>query len=444
MTSYKQALSFIYSFPNYETKPMPSYDSHTLNLSRVELVLEKIGNPHRKFPSLLIAGTKGKGSTAAFTESILRAAGYRTGLYVSPHMHTFRERIRIGNVMVTEEEVVEMVERLRSYLDPSQGLTTFEVITIMAFDAFAREGVEIAVLEVGLGGRLDATNVGDPDVSVITSVSYDHVQILGNTLSLIAREKADIIRPGGSVICAPQFPEAMTMVEEVCAENNAELVVVGEEKWRWWEGRSSLKSQRFELGGKSYEISLLGRHQIANAVTAMAAVEMIAEKRGLHVPPGAFEEGLRRAEWPGRFEILGTTPYVVVDSAHNGDSARKLRIALQEYFPGLDVILIFGVSYDKDIRGMLQELLPISRQVFTTRAHHPRSADPAKLAEIVYDMGYRAVAAGSVEESLSLALTNASDTDLVCFTGSIFNVANAREAWAAYNGLPGPVCDPEV
>jgi dihydrofolate synthase/folylpolyglutamate synthase len=403
-----------------------------------------MGNPHHAFESLLISGTKGKGSTAAFSESMMRAAGHKTGLYISPHLHTFRERIQIGGQMLSESDVVRLIEHLKPHLESIEGLTAFEVITAMAFHVFAEASIEVAVLEVGLGGRLDATNVSRPAVAVITSISYDHTQLLGETLSMIAREKAGIIRPGSLVISAPQVPEAMTMLKEVCKGHHAQLVVVGEEEYRWFPGRATLNGQSFELHGESYWIPLLGRHQLANAVTAWAAIDGMEERVGLSVPLSARREGLRTTSWPGRLEILGRNPFVIVDSAHNGDSANKLQTSFRDFFPGRRVILVFGASSDHPFDDSLAELLPTSCKVILTRSRHPRAAAPEILARTVSELGYSACCTDNVPEAIEAALQHAHAKDLICISGSIFTVADAREFWCRHNHLPLPQIDPEV
>ena len=441
--TYRDSLAYLYSYTNYERKGMPKYTLAHYDLARIETLLARLGNPHRTFKSLLIAGTKGKGSTAAFSESILRAAGYRTGLYTSPHLHTFRERIQVQGELISEAEVVRLTDMLRPHLEAIAGLTAFEAITAMAFCAFAEANVQVAVLEVGLGGRLDATNINHPDVAVITSISYDHTQLLGDTLTLIAREKAGIIRPGALVVSAPQVPEAMTMIEEVCLGRHAQLVVVGEANYRWLPGRATLHGQSFELQNEQYWIPLLGRHQLANAVTAIAAMDGMQQRAGLEIPLSARRAGLRATRWPGRLEILGHDPYVVVDSAHNGDSANKLQAALHDFFPGRRVILVFGASSDHPFADALAELLPTAQRVFVTRSRHPRAAAPEMLAETVSQLGRRAELTQSVPEALQAALQNAHPNDLVCITGSIFTVADGREFWCRYKGLPLPPTDPE-
>jgi dihydrofolate synthase/folylpolyglutamate synthase len=445
MMNYRQALAYIYTYTNYERKGLPKYTLTHYDLSRINTLLERLGNPHGEFKSLLIAGTKGKGSTAAFAESVIRTAGYKTGLYVSPHLHTFRERIRVAGEMISEEDVIRLTQKLKADFEAVEGLTAFEVITAMAFYAFAEANIEVAVLEVGLGGRLDATNVSHPSVAVITSISYDHTQLLGDSLWLIAREKAGIIRPGALVVSAPQVPEAMQMIEQVCHGRRAELVVVGEdEEYRWLPGEISLQGQFFELQGASYWIPLIGRHQVSNAVTAWAAVDGMEQRAGLSVPVAARREGLRTVRWPGRLEILGYSPFVVVDSAHNGDSARKLRLALEEFFPNHRPVLIFGASGDHPFEDALRELLPVARLTLVTRSRHPRAAKPEILAQTIADLGYESSMASSVPGALQTALQMVDSQDLVCVTGSIFTVADARQAWCEQNDLPLPPLDPEV
>jgi dihydrofolate synthase/folylpolyglutamate synthase len=442
--TYRDTLAYLYSYTNYERKGLPKYTMANYDLNRIRALLDRVGNPHHAFKSLLISGTKGKGSTAALSESMIRAAGHETGLYISPHLHTFRERIQISGEMLSEPEVVRLTEYLKPHLESIEGLTAFEVITAMAFHAFAEANIEVAVLEVGLGGRLDATNVSHPAVAVITSISYDHTQLLGDTLSMIAREKAGIIRPGSLVISAPQVPEAMTMIEEVCKGHHAQLVVVGEEEYRWFPGRATLSGQSFELHGEYYWIPLLGRHQLANAVTAWAAIDGMERRAGLSVPLSARREGLRTTRWPGRLEILGRNPFVVVDSAHNGDSANKLQIALRDFFPGRRVILVFGASSDHPFDDSLAELLPISCKVITTRSRHPRAAAPEILVRTVSELGYSASSTDNVPEAIEVALESAYPKDLICISGSIFTVADAREFWCRHNHLPLPPLDPEV
>ncbi|MBN1992991.1 MAG: bifunctional folylpolyglutamate synthase/dihydrofolate synthase [Anaerolineae bacterium] len=445
INSYPKALAYIYGHINFERKMMPKYSSDLLNLDRMQTLLARLDNPHRRFPSLLIAGTKGKGSTAAIAENILRAAGYRTGLFISPHLHSFRERIRVSGEMVSETHLTNLVNRLRPHFEAIPNLTVFEMVTALAFVTFAETNVDVAVLEVGLGGRLDATNVIDPLAAVITSISYDHVQLLGDTLTLIAREKAGIIRPGAMVVSAPQVPEAMTIIEEVCEQHGTNLTVVGDAPaWRWLPGRVTLKGQSFYLKDQAYWLPLLGAHQVTNAVTAMAAVTALSQRAGLRVDQLAMRQGLGAVEWPGRLEILGRDPYVIIDSAMNGDSAENLRRALTEYLPGREVTFIIGATADHEYTALLKILLPLARQVFITQSRHPRAAAPSVLAGVAASLGYQTTIEAPVERALAAALEAAHSRDVVCVTGSLFCVAQAREAWLRRHNLPLPPIDPVV
>ncbi|HXV44258.1 MAG TPA: cyanophycin synthetase, partial [Anaerolineae bacterium] len=312
-----------------------------------------------------------------------------------------------------------------------------------AFVAFAEAKIDAAVLEVGLGGRLDATNAVDPAVAVITSISYDHMQILGDTLTMIAREKAGIIRPGALVISAPQYDEAMRMIEEVCQSHQARLVLVGRD-WQWEPGMFDFEGQAFTVGGQEYWLPLMGEHQLVNAVTAMAAIEGFGERTGLAVAPQAVKAGLAGVNWLGRLEILGRKPYVIVDGAMNGDSAEKLIQALQRYFPGQPITFIFGASSDHPIRDMLAALLPHAAHMFMLASRHPRAEKAERLTALAEAMGYQTTPMPDVASALEQALAGAGQIDLICVTGSLFLVADAREAWLRRNGLPLPPLDPLV
>ena len=406
-------------------------------------LLARLDDPHRKFPSLLIAGTKGKGSTAANCESILRQAGYKTGLFTSPHLHSFRERIRLGGDLIPEETLIDLINRLKPYFEETPNLSAFELMTTLAFVAFAEAKVEAAVIEVGLGGRLDATNAVDPTVAVITSISYDHTQILGETLTLIAREKAGIIRPGALVISAPQVDEAMQMIVTVCEEHQARLVVV-EPRWQWNASAGDLSGETFTLNGQTYSLPLVGEHQIINAVTAMTAVQGFAIRTNLEVPLEAIKAGIRTVSWPGRMEVLQKSPYLIVDSAMNGDSAQKLAQALGHYFPGRKIIFIYGASSDHPIRDMLTALLPVAQKMLMVNSSHPRAEDPDSLVATAAALGYPAAAMLSIPQAFDLALAEADPDDVICITGSLYLAAPAREVWLRRNNLPLPPIDPII
>lgn len=438
INTYTDALTYFYSYAHFNPA-----DISLWSLDRMRGLLARLGDPQKQFPSLLIAGTKGKGSTAAICESILRAAGYKTGLYTSPHLHSFRERIRLAGQLIPEETVINLARKLKPYFETTPNLTAFELITAVAFVAFAEAQVETAVLEVGLGGRLDATNAVDPTIAVITSISYDHTQILGDTLTLIAREKAGIIRPGALVISAPQVDEAMDMIEEVCQSHQARLVVIDRD-WQWKSITGNLEGQSFKVDGHSYWLPLIGEHQVVNAVTALAAIKGFVERTGLKVEAEAFKTGMANVTWLGRMEILNRQPYLVADSAMNGDSAEKLGQTLCHYFPDQRKILIFGASGDHPIADMLKVLLPISDRVLLVASRHPRAEAPEKLAAVATAMGYNPQVMPDVPAALETALAEAGQAGLVCVTGSLFLVADAREAWLRRSGLPLPPIDPII
>ena len=462
---YQDSLRYIYSFTNYEVTPATAYAPERFNLARVEQLLAALGKPHMQFQAVHIAGTKGKGSTAAMLESVLRAAGHSTALYTSPHLHTFRERIRVGGEMISQANVVAGVEKLKPLAAQIPGLTTFELITALAFDYFVSQksrdlatarGVEIAVLEVGLGGRLDATNVVLPRVSVITSISYDHIAILGNTLALIAREKAGIIKGGVPVVTAPQQDEVLRVIEEIAREKNAPLITVTPDlRFEVAGHRSQVSSRRSQeasfksqivqletwdmgpetrdLGLVTCHLPLLGRHQLTNATTALAAIHVLREQ-GLAIPNGAIRDGLASMEWQGRFEILEREPFFIVDGAHNADSAHQLAQTLRDLFPRARLHFTFGASSDKDIAGMFAELLPHATSLTLTRSRNPRAADPARLAELAARHNVNTLIAPDVTSALRDARQHAERGDVVCTTGSLFVVAEAREALLAEQG----------
>jgi len=453
MGRYQDALDYIFSFVNYEKPIRFGYDAVTLNLGRMRELLDRQGRPQDRFRCVHIAGTKGKGSTSAMIESVLRTAGYRTGLYTSPHLHTWRERIRFDGTLMPKAALVEQLSKARPAIEAMPKLTAFEIMTALAFTYFAQEGVDWAVLETGLGGRLDATNVVTPAVCAITSLSYDHVELLGHTLPEIAAEKAGIIKTGVPVVSAPQAPEALAVIEQVCSERSARLIRAGVD---WTATRQSEPDRVRALSGQTLtlrrtadgltlpdlRIALLGDHQIINTTVAVA---LLAELRaqGVGITDDMLRKGLAAANWPGRFEQLNKRPVIVLDSAHNTDSALRLRATLAEFFPHTPkrrLALVFGASADKDIPGILEVLLspdptckyaPPAR-VIVSRSGHPRQADPAVLAEMV--RGVEPNAAVEVRESLDAALADvlawAQPDDLICVTGSIFVVAQARRAWA--------------
>jgi dihydrofolate synthase/folylpolyglutamate synthase len=431
-TAYNQALDYLYSFVDYSLKKSSELAKADFNLDRMRELMAALGNPERKYAIIHVAGTKGKGSTSALIASALRANGYKTGLYTSPHLQDYVERIQIDGQPISHTGMVELVNQVKPAVNRIPKLTTFEITTAIGFLAFAQQKVEAAVVEVGLGGRLDATNVITPRVAVITSLSYDHMIVLGNTLTLIAGEKAGIIKPGIPVVSAPQVDEARAVLERVSAERNAPLTIVGREV-RFEAGEHCLDGQSitiFTPEPLSLRIPLLGEHQAVNAATAYAALKA----SGLPISKDAIRKGFGEVSWPCRFEIVQREPPVILDSAHNPDSFEKLAQTLEDYFPGRPVILIFGSSEDKDMAGMLKPLKKQLSLVLATKAVHPRATEPEKIIELATGLGMRAETASPVETALARALELAAgENKVILSAGSMFVTAEVKTAWQKLN-----------
>ncbi len=427
---YQQAVDYLSSYTDYEVVPRLAHNAANYDLRRVEELLARLGNPHLAARSVHITGTNGKGSTAAMVASALTLSGYITGLYTSPHLHTWRERVRVNGELISEEEFITLVERLKPEVEAVNQkatygrLTTFELVTTLAYAYFELKRADFQVLEVGLGGKFDATNVIQPEVCLITSVSFDHTDVLGNSLPEIAAEKAGIIKPGSIVVTSPQPSEVARVIEETCLGCEVELVRVGSDV-TWQSLSADFDRQLFRVRGRlgSYELSIpfLGRHQLDNAATAVAALEVLAEK-GFGISRESIVDGLARVSWPGRLQILGHHPLLVVDGAHNPDSARRLRQSLEQYFEFDRAILIIGTSSDKDVAGIVSELTPLFDRVIVTRTRHPRAMAPPSIVAEFRRHGIEAQVAEAIPEALSLALNIAGTQDLVCATGSLFVV----------------------
>jgi len=433
--NYQQTLDYIYSFIDNEKTSKLRYNATNYDLRRVDELLARLGNPHLKAKSVHIAGTNGKGSVAAMVASVLTASGYTTGLYTSPHLNDLRERIRVDGKLISEEKLITLAEKLKPEIESVNQkatygrLTTFEFLTALAFAYFNLKEADFQVLEVGLGGRLDATNVINPEVCIITSISFDHMRALGSSLSEIAAEKASIIKPGCVVVTSPQLDEVNKVIDEACLSCGVKLVRVGSDVT--WQGISfDFNRQLFRVKGRLDEhelsIPLLGQHQLDNAATAVAALEALAIK-GFNISKDSITNGLARVSWPGRFQILSHHPLVVVDGAHNPDSARGLKQSLEQYFSLDRAVLVIGASSDKDIAGVISELAPLFNKVIVTRSRHPRAMAPALLKAEFVRHGVEAQVAEDIPSALSLALTLAGTRNLICVAGSLFMVAEAME-----------------
>jgi dihydrofolate synthase/folylpolyglutamate synthase len=444
---YHDALRYLYGLVDYEKRRIERYSPREFKIERVQELLEVLGNPQDKYPTLHIAGTKGKGSVSAMMAMCARVGGLRTGLYTSPHLHTYRERIQLNGKPITRSALAALVEEVKPVVDARPALTTFEVATALAFLYFERQKVDLAVMEVGLGGRLDATNVITPEISIITSLSLDHTYLLGNTLAEIAREKGGIIKSGVPVVSAPQKQEAISVLEEIVAEKHAPFTVVGRD-WQWEEGQRLTDKQSFTVRSQDgspfdgeYELALLGNFQLENAAVAVASTAVLAERGLQWANPATIKKALKKVSWPGRMEILNKSLPLIVDCAHNPYSAEKLVESLKTWFPGKHWVLIFGASNDKDIDGMLQALLPISQNVIVTRSYHPRAAAPYALADKCADLGHGAEIAIDPSNALEQAFVHINPGTGILATGSIFLVADVREVWGKHEDLDIPQGD---
>lgn len=433
--NYREAIRWIIERAGYEkgfvANPFAGDAGAALGLRRTAALLAGLGSPERACAIVHVAGTKGKGSVSATVAALARGAGRRTGLYATPHLHTFRERIQIDGAPVSEAEFAALADVLVPVdADVQAGQpelgqpTAFEVATAMALLAFQRAGAEVGVLEVGMGGRLDATNVVIPAVSAITSVSFDHTKILGDTLAAIASEKGGIIKPGVPVVVGPQQPEALAMLERIAAERGSPLL-----RWeRDWQAESMPSGAR--LAGpwgdwRDVRLALEGPHQVENAGTALMATWQLDPL--LLADEALARETLAAVRWPGRFERVGERPAIYVDGAHNADSIARL---VETVRPCLarPPIVILGISRDKDLDGMLAALAALEPRLIATASHNPRAADRARIVELAVARGLAAEPAEDIEAALARARSGAAADDLILVTGSLYVVAEAREA----------------
>lgn len=430
--SYNSALDYLYSFVDYSLKHSSELAKADFNLDRMRVLMAELGNPQDHYPTVHVAGTKGKGSVCALIASGLGAAGLRVGLYTSPHLLDYAERIRLDNTPIPHAALVELVEQIKPVVARVPKLTTFEITTALAFMHFARQHADAAVIEVGLGGRLDATNVILPKVSVITSLSYDHMAVLGNTLTQIAGEKAGIIKPGVPVVSAPQKEEALQVLERIASERKAPFTLIGRDVAFESLGHSLDAQALNVIRGDdvySFTIPLLGLHQVQNAAVAAAALWELRTQR-VGVPDVAIAQGFAHVEWPARFEVVRRDPPVVFDSAHNQDSFSRLRQTLDEYFPSRQVYLVFGASEDKNIPGMFAEIQPKIRRMFITRSFHPRALDPDKIRDLALQADIPHEISPSVEDGFTRALElSEKDGSIVLSAGSMFVTAEVMAAW---------------
>jgi dihydrofolate synthase/folylpolyglutamate synthase len=427
-SSYQKTIDYLYGLQKHGIK---------LALSNSRTLMEVMGNPHKKFCSVHIAGTNGKGSTSAFLAAMLTAAGYRVGLYTSPHLVSFTERFRIDNVKISEEKVVELAQRVR---DGSRGVpatdgakalnpTFFEVTTAMAFSWFAEQSVDIAVIEVGMGGRLDSTNVITPLVSVITNIDLEHTEFLGGTLELIAREKAGIVKQGVPVVTGAIQPSVVEVIEQEAAANHTRVYRLTKD----FKAQNIFhdRTQVFDYRGMqaSYSkvcITMHGRYQIDNACLAIAAAECMRSER-ITIAESALRRGLEQTRWEGRLERVAHEPDIFLDGAHNPASAKQLAGAVREMKSAYRrLILVVGILSDKDYRGILAEIVPLADHVIVTRPQYSRAMDVQALASEIRELHSAVTTTETVGHAIVKAREVSMVDDLILVTGSLYVVGDAR------------------
>ncbi|HVP78675.1 MAG TPA: folylpolyglutamate synthase/dihydrofolate synthase family protein [Thermodesulfobacteriota bacterium] len=418
-SAYQKSLDYLYRLEKF---------GMIFGLTQVEKILHAIGNPHREIQAIHVAGTNGKGSTAAMMSSILRKEGYRVGLYTSPHLNRFTERIQVNGKEIEDKEVAALAGWMREEIEAAgigPPFTFFDFTTAMALSYFNRKMVDLAILEVGLGGRLDSTNVVDPLLTIITNVAKDHEAYLGKTILKIAGEKAGIIKMERPLITAATQPRVLRLFSKICQEKKSPFFRVGKE----------FRSTRGEDGDFDYEglhrklwsipLNLKGFHQVLNATTALGAMEVL-EDLGYPVSTAAMIDGLREVDWPGRLELVSSSPRVVLDGAHNPAGALVLKESLEKEFKYHRLVLLVGIMKDKDIRSMLHLLAPLADHIILTQPHTDRATPPEVLKKALDQNGKKAEIAEDLKEAIERGLALTQQEDLLCITGSLYTVGEAR------------------
>ncbi|KGP75124.1 folylpolyglutamate synthase [Desulfosporosinus sp. Tol-M] len=407
-----------------------------LGLGRMQELFKRLGNPEKALRVVHVGGTNGKGSTTVMIARILQEAGYKVGVFTSPHLHDWRERMVINDQMIPKEKVIRALSRLRPYSEAmvAEGFehpTEFEVSTALALLYFAEENVDFAVLEVGLGGAIDSTNVVSPLISVITNIGMDHMDYLGNDLISIAKVKAGIIKPHSIVVTASENPDVIHVFREQAKAVGVPLCLVGEDV-RWESTWSGELEQEFTLRGlnatySNLRLPLIGFHQLRNAATAVTVCEILQTKYGVHIPQEAIYAGLREIKWPGRLELLSLKPKILLDGAHNLDGARALVQEIPLYSRD-HLILCLGMLADKEREKVVNMLVPLADEIIITRPNSPRAGDWRALGSLATQHGRPVTCIEDPKEAVIFALSRLKENDMLCVTGSIYMLADARLA----------------
>lgn len=435
--TYASALKYLFTHTDYERMRRVRYNSDTFSLDRMELLLKKLNNPHKKIRTVHIAGTKGKGSTATMLAAMLQACGYRVGLYTSPHICELRERIRINGDMITQIALTRLICRIEPFVEKmgKNKPTFFEIFTALAFRHFADQKIDIAVVECGLGGRLDSTNVLSPDVVGLTSISLDHTHQLGNTIDKIATEKAGIFKRNTPAISVPQTPEAKKALRKVAKQSHANLMFTGEDiefSYRVESSRRDGCHARICLSTPRSHfdhlpVPLHGEHQAVNCGLALALLDQL-KLRGMKIDDAKAKIGLAGVYVPGRMEMINENPRIIVDGAHNADSIAALIRAVGQHIPYDSMVMIFGCAADKDIPAMIDQISKgADKVIFTKAADNNRAAEPKELAEIYEECSGRvAQVADNLCDAVRTAHSAVSREDLICICGSFYLVGEAK------------------
>ena len=441
-TTYKQAEEFLLQTIDYEKLTQYKYDTSTFDLKRMEEMMCSVGDPHTKRKTIHITGTKGKGSTAIIVSSILSRLGLKTGLFTSPHLTYLGERMKVNDKTISQETFVQLMNMLKPYIDkitaetPILMPTFFEIVTAIAFLYFEREKTDISVMEVGMGGRLDSTNIILPEVSVITPVGYDHIDRLGKTLDKIAFEKAGIIKEGIPVISSIQEPDALAVISKTCNEKRSLLYLVGQDILIY-----DIKvAQRNGIYGtecvietwrnryKNIFLPLVGRHQVENCAAAIGSLEVLAGKGVIKIDNELIVNALADIRCPARIEVISEEPLTIVDTAHTVASMKILRESIKESFSFRKLVLVIGLSSDKDIEGVLKEIVSISNDLIFTRTGNPREADPKQMLAIAKRFAHNnLMVIEDIDDALQEAKEIANADDLICITGSFFLAGKVKE-----------------
>ena len=435
---YTSALDYIYSFIDFSLTKNLRYSPEKFNLDRMFRFMDLLGNPQNNYKVIHVAGTKGKGSICAMITAILTQAGFRVGFYSSPHMINFTERIRIGDKEISEKDIVNYCNQFSSHIDQIQNLSTFEIITGLAFQYFSDHKVDFAVVEVGMGGRLDATNVVKPIITAIASISIDHTRVLGRSLKKITSEKAGIIKPGIPVVMASQKKEAKEVIKQTSIKNNARLISVqdccnyliksmslrGQQVTIFFEKDCSDDSQLND--SLEFFFPLIGDHQIDNAITAIVVVRALIEM-GWQIEDEDIRKGMSTLKWQGRFEILSENPLVIIDGAHNVDSFIKLRKTIEKYLPDKQITMLFGVSEDKQVRQMLMEIRPAIHYLGGGGGGGARAMNPYSVEKIAIQLGYDCMVEADISKAVEMLGNVGKTNSAIIASGSLFIAGAVKE-----------------